>query len=83
MSDTPTVTLEFLAQQQAKMLAEMADQRADMETLLAIIQRLDPAVGSLLDEVRALQARIEHHGHLPFDAFDQTGKMKAGHERKE
>jgi hypothetical protein len=77
MSDTPTVTLEFLAQQQAKMLAEMADQRADMDTLLAIMQRLDVAVGGLLNEVHGLQARIEHHGHLPFDTFDRTG---ASHE---
>jgi hypothetical protein len=68
MTDTPAITLEFLAEQQAKMLAEMADQRADIETLLTIVQRLDATVGSLLDEVHALQARGEHHGHLPFDA---------------
>ena len=74
MSDISTITLEFLAEQQAKMLAEMADQRADIDTLLTIIQRLDATVGGLLNEVHALQARIEHHGHLPFDAFDQIDK---------
>ena len=75
MSDPSAITLEFLAQQQAKMLAEMADQRADIDTLLTIIQRLDATVGSLLDEVHALQARSEHHGHLPFDAFDKTASQ--------
>jgi hypothetical protein len=76
MSDTPAVTLELLAQQQAKMLAEMTEQRADIDAMLSIIQRLDAAVVDLLSEVRALQARIGHHGHLPFDAFDQmTGSQ--------
>ena len=56
MSDTPAATLEFLAQQQAKMLAEMADQRADMDALLTIIQRLDAAIAGLLNEVRASPA---------------------------
>jgi hypothetical protein len=46
MTDAPAVTLEFLAEQQAKMLAEMADQRADIDTLLTIIQRFDAMVGS-------------------------------------
>lgn len=76
MSDTPAITLEFLAEQQAKMLAEMADQRADIDTLLTIVQRLDTTVGNLLTEVHALQVRMEHHGHLPFDTFDQVGETK-------
>jgi hypothetical protein len=75
MTDTPAITLEFLAEQQAKVLAEIADQRTDIETLLTIVQRLDATVGSLLDEVHALQARSEHHGHLPFDAFDKTASQ--------
>ena len=57
------------------MLAEIADQRADIDTPLMIIQRLDATVGSLLDEVRARQARGEHQGHLPFDAFDKTASQ--------
>jgi hypothetical protein len=73
MSDTPAVALEFVAEQQAKMLAEMADQRADIDTLLTIVQQLDATVSSLLNEVRALQARLKHHGHVPFDAFDKNG----------
>ena len=75
MTDTPAITLEFLAEQQAKMHGQMADQRANIETLLTIVQRLDATVGSLLDEVHALQARSEHHGHLPFDAFDKTASQ--------
>ena len=75
MTDTPAITLEFLAEQQAKVLAEIADQRTDIETLLTIVQRLDATVGSLLDEVHALQARSEHHGHQPFDAFDKTASQ--------
>jgi hypothetical protein len=73
MRDTPAATLEFLAKQQAKMLAEMTKQRADIDTAVSILQRLDAAVWDLLSEVR----RIEHHGHLPFDAFDQIDKTGA------
>lgn len=57
MSGNP-VTLEFLAQQQAKLLNEMADQRADMAVLLAITQRLDATVQGLTAEVRALHGQI-------------------------
>jgi hypothetical protein len=56
------------------MLAEMADQRADIETLLTIVQRLDAMVDGLLNEVHSLQVRLEHHGHLPFDIFDKIDK---------
>jgi hypothetical protein len=75
MGDTPNTTLEILVHQQAKMLAEMADQRVDMAALLTIIERLNATVGSLLNEVHALQARLEHHGHLPFDAFDKSANQ--------
>ena len=81
MSDIPAITLEFLAEQQAKMLAEMADQRADIDVLLTIVQRLDVTVGNLLTEVHALQVRIEHHGHLPFDTFDPTGEIQSGQQQ--
>jgi len=57
------VTLEFLAQQQTKLLNEMADQRADMAVLLAITQRLDATVQGLTAEVRALHGQIGRFGH--------------------
>ena len=59
------MTLEFLAQQQVRILsdlahlcAERADMRADMTVLLAIVQRLDATVGGLTTEVRALHGQI-------------------------
>lgn len=52
------VTLEFLAQQQTRIIRDMADQRseradlrADMAVLLAIVQRLDGTVAGLLDAI--------------------------------
>jgi hypothetical protein len=48
------VTLEFLAQQQAQILSELAD----MTVLLAIVQRLDATVSGLTTEVRAVHGQI-------------------------
>jgi len=60
-----TVSLDFLAEQQARILSELADMRAertnerpDMTVLLAIVQRLDATVGGLTNEVRALHGQI-------------------------
>lgn len=65
MSDQspPSVTLEFLAQQQAKVISELADQRADMNVLLALVQRLDGTVQGLITEVRALHGQIGRMRH--------------------
>ena len=55
------VTLDFLAQQQARILGELAEMRgegADMSIALAIVQRLDATVGGLTNEVRALHGQI-------------------------
>ena len=57
------VTLAFLAQQQAKVINELADQRADMAVLLAIVQRMDGTMHGLLGEVRALHGQIGRFGH--------------------
>jgi predicted nucleic acid-binding Zn-ribbon protein len=61
----PEPTLEFIGQQQAKILAELADarteranERADMAVLLAIVQRLDASVQGLTNEVRAMHGQI-------------------------
>jgi hypothetical protein len=58
-------TLDFLAQQQTRILAELADarseranDRADMTVLVAIVQRLDASVQGLTNEVRALHGQI-------------------------
>ena len=60
MSGGDTVSLEFLAAQQHRILSEltairdvMADQSADMAVLLAVAQRLDVTVSGLTAEVRA------------------------------
>jgi hypothetical protein len=62
MTETP-VTLEFLARQQAAILEELANQRADMGVLLAITQRLDVTIGGLTNEVRALHGQISRFRH--------------------
>ena len=65
MSGGDTVSLEFLAAQQHRILSElavmrgvMADQGADMAVLLAVAQRLDATVSGLTAEVRALHGQI-------------------------
>ena len=65
MSDksTEAVTLAFLAAQQTKIISELADQRADMAVLLAVVQRLDGAMQGLLGEARALHGQIGRFGH--------------------
>jgi hypothetical protein len=54
----PVVTLEFLAEQQARVLNEMADMRADMGVLLAMTNRFDTTLGGLTTEVRALHGQV-------------------------
>jgi len=55
--------LGFIAQQQARILGELADVRADMTVLLAIVQRLDATIGGLTTEVRALHGQIGRFRH--------------------
>lgn len=58
-----SMTLAFLAQQQGKIINELADQRADMAVLLAMVQRMDGTMHGLLGEVRALHGQIGRFGH--------------------
>ena len=58
-----TVTLEFLAGQQTKIIEELANIRADHAVLLAIVQRMDATIGGLLGEVRALHGQLGCFGH--------------------
>jgi hypothetical protein len=76
MSNRPEGTLEFLAREHAELLAAMAKQRADIAALSSVTRRLDASFSDLLSEVRILRSLIEHHGHLPFDAFDQMDKTE-------
>jgi methyl-accepting chemotaxis protein len=64
---TDPVTLDFLAQEQARTISELADMRADMRAdiavLLAMVQRLDATVGGLTGEVRALHGQVGRFRH--------------------
>lgn len=57
------ITLEFLAQHQRKPIGQMADQRADMAGLLALVQRMDATMHGLLREVLALHGQIGRFGY--------------------
>jgi hypothetical protein len=59
MSDErPTVTLEFLAEQQRRMLADQRTILDDINVLSAIVRRLDNTQGALLEEMRAIHALL-------------------------
>jgi hypothetical protein len=68
-----TVTLELLAGQQARILDELANMRADHTVLLAIVQRMDATLGGLLGEVRALHGQIGRFGHR-VERLEQAAK---------
>jgi hypothetical protein len=58
MSERQPVTLEFLARQQDRMLAELASLRADVNVLTAILQRLDKSHTRLLAEIRGTHSQV-------------------------
>ena len=51
--------IQFLAQQQERILNEFGDMRSDLHVLIALINRLDSTVGGLTGEVRALHGQID------------------------
>ena len=53
------ITLDFLAQQQARLLEAMGQLRDDIRVMAAIVQRLDGTVQGLINEVRAEHSRFE------------------------
>ena len=57
MSDKPTVTLDFIARQQTRMLDEVAGVRDDLIVLGAITSRVETSVSALITEVRAMHSR--------------------------
>ena len=58
----PSVTLESLAFQQDRMLAELSSLRDDVNVLTAIVQRLDNSHTRLLTEIRAIRSQVSRHG---------------------
>jgi len=58
-----TVTPEFLAAQQTRILEEFNNMRADHGALLTTLQRIDASMTDLLREVRALHDQVDHIGH--------------------
>ena len=48
------VTLDFLAQQQVKILTEMRGLRQDMDMLIRIVTRLDHTVDAMREDIRTL-----------------------------
>lgn len=67
------VTLEFLAGQQARILEELANIRADHAGRPAIVQRMDATMTGLLGEVRALRGQIRRFGHR-VERLEQVAK---------
>jgi hypothetical protein len=53
-----TVTLEYLAEQQRRMLADQRTLIDDFNVLAAIVRRLDNSQGAMLDELRAIHALL-------------------------
>ena len=62
MSEREPVTLEFLASQLDRMLADLASLRDDENVLTAIVQRLDNSHTMLLTEIRAIHSQVLRHG---------------------
>ena len=58
-----TVTPEFLAAQQTRILEEFNNMRADHGALLTTLQRIDASMTDLLREVRELHDQGDHIGH--------------------
>ena len=58
MSERDPVTLEYLARQQDRVLAELASLRDDVNVLTAIFQRLDKSHTRLLAEIRATHSQV-------------------------
>jgi len=62
MSEREPVTLECLACQQNRMLAELASLRDNVNVLMAIVQRLDNSHTRLLTEIRATHSQVSRYG---------------------
>jgi hypothetical protein len=56
--ERPTVTLEYLAEQQRRMLAAQRTMIDDINVMAAIVRRIDNTQGALLDEMRAIHSLL-------------------------
>jgi outer membrane murein-binding lipoprotein Lpp len=54
-----TITLDFLAAQQERLIHEVAQMRDDIRVMAAILQRMDGTLSGLVAEVRAEHARFD------------------------
>jgi hypothetical protein len=72
VSEREPVTLEFLARQQDRMLAELASLRDDVNVLTAIVQRLDNSHTRLLAEIRATHSQVSRQGERLRRLEDRT-----------
>ena len=61
MIEREPVTLESLARQLDRMLAELLSLRDDVNVLTAIVQRLDNSHTRLLTEIRATHSQVSRH----------------------
>ena len=57
-----TVDLEFLSEQNDRLLGEVASFRDDMRVLTAIVMRLDTTMGQVMEELRATHAQVARMG---------------------
>jgi hypothetical protein len=56
--DRPVVTLEYLAEQQRRMLADQRTIIDDISVLAAIVRRFDNSQGAMLEELRAIHGLL-------------------------
>jgi hypothetical protein len=57
VSDKQPVSLDFLAQQQLRILDEIASFRDDMTVMAAITARVESSLAALITETRAMHSR--------------------------
>ena len=53
-----SLTLEYLAEQQRRMLADQRTMHDDIAVLAAVVRQLDNSQGAMLDELRAIHALL-------------------------
>ena len=57
MADEPTVDLSLIARQQRQVIDEIGSMRHDMVVMMAILQRKDGMLATLLPEIQAIHSQ--------------------------